>query len=90
MTFDHSVNENKALLKNYANVWDGIKNEIKAINGGEEIAYDKNFMSIKFNSDDDLPLNKRLKFHAITIIIGSGVEEGGKLYPQVFLDDTFV
>ena len=88
MTFDHSVNENKALLKNYANVWDGIKSEIKAINGGEEIAYDKNFMSIKFNSDDDLPLNKRLKFHAITIIIGSVVEEGGKLYPQVFLDDT--
>ena len=88
MTFDDSVNENKALLKNYANVWDGIKNEIKAINGGEEIAYDKNFMSIKFNSDDDLPLNKRLKFHAITIIIGSVVEEGGKLYPQVFLDDT--
>ena len=78
----------EALLKIYANVWDGIKNEVKAINGGKEIAYDKNFMSIKFNSDDDLLLNKRLKFHAITIIIGSIFEEGGKLYPQVLLDDT--
>ena len=62
MIFDYSVNENKALLKKYANFWDGIKNEIKAINGGKETAYDKNVISIKFNSDDDLPLNKPLKF----------------------------
>ena len=45
-------------------------------------------MKIKFNSDDDLPLNKPLKFHAMTIIIRSVFEEDGKLYPQVFLDDT--
>ena len=42
---------------------------------------------IKFNSDDDLPLNKPLKFHNMTITIRS-VFEDGKLYPQVFLDDT--
>ena len=29
-----------------------------------------------------------LKFHAMTIIIKSVFDEGGKLYPQVFLDDT--
>ena len=45
-------------------------------------------MKIKFNSDDDLPLNKPLKFHAMTIIIRSVFEEDGKLYPQVFLDDA--
>ena len=45
-------------------------------------------MKIKFNSDDDLPLTKPLKFHAITIIIRSVFEEGGKLYPQVILDDA--
>ena len=44
---------------------------------------------IKSNSDDDLPLNKPLKFHAMTIIIRSVFEEGGKLYSQVFLDDVF-
>ena len=43
-------------------------------------------MKITFNSDDDLPLKKPLKFHAVTIIITSGFEEGGKLYPQGFLD----
>ena len=43
---------------------------------------------IKFNSDDTLPLNKLLKFHAITIIIRSVFVEDGKLYPQVFVDDA--
>ena len=36
LIFDDSVNENKALLKKYADVWDGIKIEIKAINDGEK------------------------------------------------------
>ena len=42
----------------------------------------------QFNSDDDLPLNKPLKSHNITITIRSVFKEDGKLYPQVFLDDT--
>ena len=45
-------------------------------------------MKIKFNSDDDFPLNKPLKFHNITITIRSVFNKDGKLYPQVFLDDT--
>ena len=45
-------------------------------------------MKIAFNSNDDLPLNKPLKFHLMTITVKSVFEEDGKLYPQVFLDDT--
>ena len=45
-------------------------------------------MKMKFNSDDDLPLNKQLKFHNIAITIRSVFEEDGKLYPQVLLDNT--
>ena len=44
-------------------------------------------MKIKFNSDDELALNKPLKFHAMTIIIRSVFEEDGRLYAQVFLVD---
>ena len=43
-------------------------------------------MKIKFSSSDDLPLNKALKLHAMTIIIRSVFEENGKYYPQIFLD----
>ena len=84
LIFDYSVNENKTLLKKYADVWDGIKNQIKAINGNEETNYRKDYMKIKFNSDDNLPLSKPLKIHATTIIITSVFGEGSKH----FLDGT--
>ena len=45
-------------------------------------------MKIKLNSDDDIPLNKPLRFHNMTITIRSVFEEDGKRYPQVFLGDT--
>ena len=64
MIFDDSVNENKWLLKKYVDVWNGIKNEIKAINGGKENDYGKDYVKIKFHSDDD-------HNHATTIIIRS-------------------
>ena len=80
LIFD-SVDENKEVLKKYADVWDGIKNKIKAINGGKESDYGKDEIKIRFDSGDDLPLNKPLKFHVMTIIIRSVFEEDGKLYP---------
>ena len=86
LVFD-STDENKELLKKYNNVFNGIRNKIKKISGNE-CDYEKDYMKIKFNSDDDLPLNKALKFHNITITIRSVFKEDGKLYPQVFLDET--
>ena len=80
MIFDDSVIENSELLKKHVwDVWDEIKNKIKGINGGKEKDYRKDYVEIKFNSDDDLPLNKPLKFHAMAITIRSVFEEGGKL-----------
>ena len=86
MVFD-STDVNKELLKNYNNVWNWIRDKIKEISSGE-CDYEKNYIKIRFNSDDNLPLNKPLKFHNMTITIGSVFEEDGKLYPQVFLNDT--
>ena len=82
LIFD-STDENKELLKKYNDVWNGIKK----VSGGQ-CDYEKDCMKLKSNSDDDLPLNKPLKFHLMTITIRSVFEEDGKLYPQVFLDDT--
>ena len=38
-------------------------------------------MKIKFDTDDDLPLNKQLKFSTITIVDRSVFEEDDKYYP---------
>ena len=42
-------------------------------------------MKMKFIYDDDLPLNKLLKLHMLTIIVRSTFEEDNTYYPQVFL-----
>ena len=86
LVFD-SVDENKELLKKYNDVFNGIMDKIKEVSNGE-CDYEKDYMKIKFNSDDSLPLNKPLNFINIIIIIRSVFEEDGKLYPQVFLDNT--
>ena len=44
-------------------------------------------MKIKFNSDDNLPLNKILKLHMVTVIVRSVFQEDNKYYPQIFLDE---
>ena len=44
-------------------------------------------MKIKFDIDDDMPLNKLLKMHMMTIVVRFGFEEDGKFYPQIYLDE---
>ena len=81
------TDSNNEVLKKYAEVWSGIKDQIKKINNGKLAEYGKDYMKIKFNSDNDLPLNKILKFLILTIIVRNIFEKEGKYYPQIFLDD---
>ena len=64
-----------------------LKTNSKKINNslGE---YDKDSMKIKFDSDDNFPLITVLKFRGLTIIIRCILEQDGKYYPQIFLDDS--
>ena len=59
LIFD-STDENKELLKKYNDVWNGIKKKIKEVSSSE-CDYQKDYMKIKLNSYDNLPLNKPLK-----------------------------
>ena len=49
--------------------------------------FGKHYMKVKFSSDDDLPVDKPVKFHNLTIIVSSVFEENSKYYPQIFLDE---
>ena len=71
------VDENKEVSKKYEEVWEGVKKEIETINGGKKIEYEKDYMKIRFKSND-LPLNKPVKLRLLTIIIRSVFSEDGK------------
>ena len=38
------------------------KKKIETFNGGKQLFYEKNYARIGVNTDDDVPLNKPLKF----------------------------
>ena len=57
------------MTEKYEEVFSRIKLEIEEFNGRKELFYEKNYVRIGINADDDLPLNKQLKFPTLTIII---------------------
>ena len=64
----NSANENKEVLKKYNDIFNGIRDKITEVNSNK-FDYEKEYIKMKFNSDNDLPLNKSLKFHQMTITI---------------------
>ena len=74
-------------IHKYEEVFSGIKSEIETINGGEKMYYEKHYAKAGVNTDDNIPLNKKLKFPTLTIIIRCVFQNGKKLCPQVYLDE---
>ena len=52
------------------------------------VQYDKDYMKIKFESYDNLPIYNIVNMHQVTMIIKSIFAQNGKFYPQLFLDDA--
>ena len=80
------TDKNKEMLKDYKELWDKVKEEIKTIKGGVAFGYDKHFKRIRFECDNGLPLNKIMNVPVCIIIARSVFEEkNGKFYPKVYL-----
>ena len=75
------------VLRRFANVFKNIRAKIEE-NTGSIVQFDKNYMSIKSESNDDLPVYNIVDMHLITIIIRSVFAQNGKFCPQLFLDDA--
>ena len=75
------------VLRNFENIWKSIRAKIEENTGG--IAqYDKDYLKIKFESNDNLPIDNIVNMHQVTIIIRSVFAQNGKFYSQLFLDDA--
>ena len=44
-------------------------------------------MNIRFNSDDDLPLNKTLQFYDMITAVRAVFHEVNKYYPEFFVNE---
>ena len=76
----------KATKKNYEELWGKIRDLITSITKSSD-DFDEKYMKIKFNSDDELPLNKTIEIPTMTIVVTAVFHENNKYYLQVFLDE---
>ena len=57
------------LTKEYERIWCEIKSEIKRINGGKKVLYEKSYRKIDINTEDDFPLKESLRLLTLTVNI---------------------
>ena len=75
------TDKNREALENYKEVWSEIKDEIETIRGIEPIRYDKDFMKIKFESNDDSPLGEIINIPVCVLVAKPVFQENDKYYP---------
>ena len=65
-----------------------LKKKLKRLMVAKKIQYEKVFQKLRFEFNDDLPMNKSIKLLLLTIIIRCVFSEDDKFYAQLFLDNT--
>ena len=75
------------VLRKFTNIWKSIRAKTEENTGGI-VQQDKDYMKIKFESNDNLPADNIVNMHQVTIIVRSVFAQNGKFYPQLFLDDA--
>ena len=74
----------KKKFKKYEELWSKIRDLIKSITKNSD-DYEEKYMKIKFNLDEELPLNKMIEISSMIIVVRAVFHENSKHHPQVFL-----
>ena len=84
-----STEKNKIMFGLYKELWDEFKEEIELITGDKVTKYGKDFMNVRFKTNDDLPLNKIINIPVCVVILSGIFKEDSEYHPQVLLHDCF-
>ena len=80
------VPTNKSKENKYEELWSKIRDLIRSI-AKRFVDYDEKYIRIKFNLDDELPLNKTTEVSTLTIVVRATFLGKNNYYPQVFFDE---
>ena len=78
----------KGIIKRYEELWIKIRDLIRSVTEKPDDYHEK-YMRIKFDSDDELSLNKTIESPVMIIVVRAIFYEYNKHYLQVFLDEFF-
>ena len=73
------TNESKEKIKKYEELLSKIRDLISLITKNSD-DYDEKFMKKKFNSDDELPLNKKIEIPSMIIAVRAVFQENDKYF----------
>ena len=62
------TNESKEKINKYEELWIKIRDLIRSVTKSSD-DYGENYMKIKFNSDDELPLNEMIEISTMIIVV---------------------
>ena len=74
------------VYKKLVDIFKSIKNKITG-KTWDTVEYDKDYMKIKFESNNIFPTDKDVNIHIATVIIRAIFAKDSKYYPQLFLDN---
>ena len=80
------TNKNKEKIKKYEELWIKIRDLIRSKSKSSD-DYDEKYIKIKYDSDDNLPLNEMVEVRMVTIVVRAVFHGNFKYYPQVCLDE---
>ena len=78
----------KKKVKKYEELWGKIRDLIGSrTKNSDDYDYNQKYVKIKFDSDDELPLNKAIEIPALTTVARAIFLENTKYYLQIVLDE---
>ena len=80
------TNKSKEKIEKYKELWSKVRDLIRSLTKNSD-DYDEKYIIIKFNSDDELPLNKMIEISSMIIVAKTVFHKNNKYYPQVFLEE---
>ena len=80
------ISDDDDVFKKLVDIFKSIKNKITE-KTWDAVEYDKDYMKIKFESNNILSVSKNGNIHLAAIIIRAIFAHDRKYYPQLFLDD---
>ena len=76
---------NKDVLNAFDDMFNFISNKINKIDGDDTQVY--GYIRLKSNSDVNLPLDKLIKFHTLTVTVACVIRKANKFYPEIYIDE---
>ena len=79
----------KKKIKKYEELRSKIRDLIRSVTKNSD-DYDGTYMKIKFNFDDELPLNKTIEISCRMMVVRAVFHENNKYYPQVLWGNVYI